>query len=86
MELEILKTYIENNLAKSFIRLFKSLTGVFILFNKKSDKSLRLYVNYGGFNNLTIKNWYFLPLIRKSLDQLGRTWYFIQLDLINAYH
>ena len=71
MELEILKAYIENNLANSFIRPFKSPIGALILFDKKLDNSLRLCVNYQGLNNLIIKNWYPLPLVRKSLDQLG---------------
>ena len=43
-----------------------------MLFDKKPDGSLRLCVNYQGLNNLTIKNQYLLPLINKSLDQLGR--------------
>ena len=68
MKLEILKAYIKNNLANSFIKPFKSLVGVFILFNKKPDYSLRLCVDYQGFNNLTIKNWYLLPLVGESLD------------------
>ncbi len=46
MELEILKAYIENNLANGFIGFFKSLTGIPIVFNKKSDNSLRFYVDY----------------------------------------
>ena len=46
VELEILKAYIENNLANSFIRPSKSPTGALILFNKKSNSSLRLCVDY----------------------------------------
>ena len=72
MELEMLKAYIENNLANGFIRPSKSLTGVSILFNKKPDGSLRLYIDYWDLSNLTIKNWYLLPLVKKLLDQLGR--------------
>ena len=56
LELETLKTYIKTNLAISFIRPFKSPIGAFILFDKKSDRSLRFFVDYWGFNNLTIKN------------------------------
>lgn len=55
-ELETLKTYIKTNLAKGFIRLFKSPAETPILFSWKSDGSFRLYVDYWGFNNLTIKN------------------------------
>ncbi len=72
MKLEILKAYIENNLANGFIRPSKSLAGAPILFDKKLDGSLRLCVDYRGLNNLTIKNWYPLPLVRESLDRLGR--------------
>ncbi len=71
VELETLKAYIKNNLANKFIESFKSPTEAPILFNKKPDGSLRLYVEYWGLNNLIIKNWYLLPLVGKSLDQLG---------------
>ncbi len=71
VELETLKAYIENNLANNFIRPFKSSTGAYILFNKKPDGNLRLYMDYQGLNNLTIKNWYPLPLVGESLDWLG---------------
>ena len=72
VELETLKAYIETNLAHGFIRPFKSPVGTPILFDRKSDGSLRLCVNYRGLNNLTIKNRYPLPLIKKLLDKLGR--------------
>ncbi len=65
MELETLKAYIQNNLAQNFIHPFKSSAEASILFNKKSDGSLRLCVDYRGFNNLTIKNQYLLPLIKE---------------------
>ena len=71
MELETLKAYIETHLKTGFIWPSKSPAGAPILFDKKPDGSLRLYVDYRGLNNLTIKNWYPLPLIGKSLDRLG---------------
>ena len=86
IELEILKTYIETNLANGFIRLFKSPTGALIFFDKKLDGSLHLCVDYWGPNNITIKNRYPLPLIGKLLDWLGWARRFIQLDLTNAYY
>ena len=42
-------------LKKDYIRLSKSLWGAFVLFVKKKDGSLRLYVDYQRLNNLTIK-------------------------------
>ena len=86
MELETLKTYIETNLANGFIRPSKSPTGAPILFDRKSDGSLRLCVDYRDLNNLTIKNRYPLPLIGESLDRLGRAKRVTQLDLTSAYH
>ena len=86
MELETLKAYIETNLANGFIKPSKSLAGAPILFDRKLDGSLRLYVDYRGLNNLTIKNLYPLPLIGESLDRLGRAKQFIQLDLTSAYY
>ena len=71
VELKTLKTYIEINLANGFIWSFKSLTGALILFDRKSDESLRLCIVYWGLNNITIKYQYLLPLIGKSLDRLG---------------
>ena len=68
VELETLKSYIETNLANNFIRLFKSPIEAYILFDRKPDRSLRLCVDYWGFNNITIKNWYPLPLINELLD------------------
>ena len=72
VELEILKTYIEINLTISFIRPSKSLAKASILFDRKLDGSFRLYMNYWGLNNITIKNQYLLPLISKLLDWLGQ--------------
>ncbi len=86
VELEILKAYIENNLASDFIWPFKSPAGAPILFDKKPDSSLRLCVDYRGLNNLTIKNWYPLPLVGESFDRLGRALRFTQLNLTNAYY
>ena len=86
VELETLKAYIETNLANGFIKPSKSPAGAPILFDRKSDGSLRLCVDYRGLNNLTIKNRYPLPLIGESLDRLGRAKQFTQLDLTSAYH
>ena len=82
----MLKTYIKANLTSGFIRPSKSPAGAPILFIQKKDGSLRLYVDYRGLNNLTIKNCYSLLLISELPDRLGCTKRFTQLDLINAYH
>ena len=56
VKLKTLKIYIKTNLASNFIWPFKSLVGVLILFNRKLDRSLRLYVDYQDLNNIIIKN------------------------------
>ena len=45
---------------------FKLPTGVSIFFDRKSDRSLRLCVDYRGFNNLIIKNWYHCLRLRAT--------------------
>ena len=86
VELETLKTYIKTNLANGFIQLFKSLAGAPILFDRKPDGNLCLFVDYWSLNNLIIKNQYLLPLISELLNRLGQAKQFTQLDLTNAYH
>ena len=86
VKLETLKTYIETNLANSFIRPFKSPAETSILFDMEPDGNLRLCVDYKDLNNITIKNRYPLPLIRESLNWLGRAKWFTKLDLTTAYY
>lgn len=46
VELETLKTYIETNLANGFILSFNTSAIAAILFDRKFDGSLQLYINY----------------------------------------
>ena len=85
-ELAELKTYIEENLAKNFIRHSKSPAGAPILFVKKKDGSLRMCVDYRGLNKITIKNRYPLPLISGLLDQLNQAKIYTKIDLRGAYN
>ena len=55
VEMETLKIYIKTNLANGFLQPYKSLAGVPILFDRKPDRSLCLYMDYWGLNNITIK-------------------------------
>ena len=82
----MLKIYIKTNLASSFIGPSKSHADTSILFVRKKDSSLPLFIDYQGLDNLIIKNCYLLFLIGKSLNCLYRVKRFTQLDLINAYH
>ena len=80
-ELLVIKEYIEENLAKGFIRHCSSLAGAPVLFVKKSDGSLRFCVDYRGLNEMTIKNRYPLPLIQETLARLQKARWYTKLDL-----
>ena len=85
-ELTALREYIDENLAKGFIRHSKSPAGAPILFVKKKDGSLRMCVDYRGLNKITKKNRYPLPLISGLLDQLGQAKIYTKIDLRGAYN
>ncbi len=85
-ELQALHDYLTENLAKGFVQHFKFPTGAPILFVKKKDGSLRLYVDYRGLNKITKKNRYPLPLISGLLDWLCTKKIFTKLDLRGAYN
>ena len=76
VEFEILKTYIETNLGNGFIWASKLSVDALILFVRKPNSNLCLCINCWGFNNLTIKNRYLLPLIGKFLDQIDQAKWF----------
>ena len=85
-ELKILKKYLNKHLKNDFIRFFQSLAEALILFIKKKNDSLRLYVNYKTVNNLIIKNKYSLSLIDESLNRLSKVKVYINLNFIATYH
>ena len=86
IELKTLKAYIEINLANGFIRPSKLPIDASMFFEQKSDSFFRLCINYKGFNNLTIKNWYPLPLVKELLDRLEKAGRFTQFDFISIYY
>lgn len=83
-QLKTLRKYIDKNLANGFIWSFKFSARALVLFSFQSDGSWWLYVDYRGLNSITIKNWYFLPLIDKILDRLSSTKVFIKINLKNT--
>ena len=85
-ELEVLRAYIEENLANGFIRHSKSPAGAPIFFVKKKDGSLRLVVDYRGLNKVTIRNRYALPLISSLLERVNGAKFFTKIDLRGAYN
>jgi hypothetical protein len=82
----MLGEYIDENLTNGFIRHSKSLTSALILFVKKKDGSLCMYVGYCGLNRFTINNRYLLPLISRLLDQLNHAKVCTKIDLCGVYN
>jgi hypothetical protein len=71
VEPEVLREYLDTNLAKGFIRESSSPYRAPVLFVKKSHgRGLRLCVDYRVLNRSTVKNSYPLPLISELLNRL----------------
>ena len=85
-ELKVLREYLDDALAKGWIRPSTSPAGAPILFVPKKDGGLRLCVDYRGLNKVTKKNRYPLPLISETLDRMVGAAVFTKLDLKDAYH
>ncbi len=86
IKLVTLKQYLNDVLAKEWIKHFVSSTDVSILFIFKKNDSFHLYMNYQDLNKITIKNHHSLSLINKTLNKLNQVKQFIKLNLKNAYH
>jgi len=85
-EQETLKEFIEENLNMGFIQPTSSLHGVLVLFIKKKDSSLHLYVDFHSFNHISKKDHYPLPLISNLLDSSCKARVYSKIDLCHAYH
>ena len=85
-ELLVLQKYLKKNLFKSFIQVSSFSVTSSVIFVKKPESDLCLCVNYCDLNNLTVKNHYSLPLIRKTLNLLTLSVIFTKLDIIAAFN
>ncbi|KID83641.1 pol polyprotein [Metarhizium guizhouense ARSEF 977] len=85
-ELETLREYIDEMLAKGYIRASTSEAGYPVMFVPKKNGKLRLVVDYRRLNAITMKDRTPLPLISELRDRLhGMNW-FTALDLKGAYN
>ncbi len=85
-EAEAMKSYIEEELAKGFIRPSTSPASAGFFFVKKKDGGLRPCIDYRSLNDITSKFRYPLPLVPAALEQLRQAKYFTKLDLRCAYN
>lgn len=86
MELEILWKYISDKLAKGFIQSFISSANAPVLFVKKKDDSLRLFVDYRTLNLITQKHCSLLPLILEALNRVVGAKVYDKLDIHAVYN
>ena len=85
-ELLVLQKYLKEHLFKGFIRVSSSPAASPVIFIKKPEGGLWLCVNYCGLNNLTVKNYYPLPLIWETLNLMAFSVIFIKLNIIAAFN
>ncbi|KAI2645116.1 Transposon Tf2-9 polyprotein [Labeo rohita] len=85
-ESEAMKTYIEEELEKGFIKPSTSPASAGFFFVKKKDGGLRPCIDYRGLNDITVKFRYPLPLVPAAFEQLRQAKYFTKLDLRSAYN
>ncbi len=85
-QLKEVRTYLDENLKREFIRSSKSLTEYLILFVSKKDGTKQLCVNYRQLNEITRQDSYSLPLIKELQDRLDRAKWFTSLNLKEAYY
>ena len=70
---------------KGFIRISNSLVKAPVLFVKK-EGGLWFCVDYRGLNNITRKDQYPLPLIKKTLSGISKVRYFTKLDITAVFY
>ncbi len=70
-KLMTLKQYLNDVLAKEWIKYFINSTDIFILFILKKNDNLYLCMNYWDLNKIIIKNHHSLSLINETLNRLN---------------
>ena len=81
-----MKEYVNEILEKEYIRLNISSYVILVLIVKKSNKELRICIDYKALNALTIKNRNASSLIRETIIKLYATKIFIKFDIITIFN
>jgi hypothetical protein len=85
-ELLVLRRTLLDLLDKGFIRASSSPAGSPVLFVRKPGGGLRFCVDYRALNAIMKKDRYPLPLIKETLNQIGRAKWYTKLDVTAAFH
>jgi hypothetical protein len=86
LELKELQMHLEELLKKGYICPSVSPWGSPVLFVKKKNGTLRLFIDFRQLNKVTVKNKYPLPRIDDLFDQLKDGRIFSKIHLISGYH
>ena len=86
VELQEHRVQLHELLDKGFIRPSTSPWGAPVLVAKKTDKTLRLCIDYRQLNRVMIKNRYRLPRIDDLFYQLRGARVYSKIDLRTGYH
>ena len=86
LELNELKSQLKEFIDKNYIRPSVSPWKAPVIFVKKKDGTLRLYIDYHQLNKMNINNRYLLPHIYDLFDQLRGATVFSKIDLRCGYH
>ena len=78
---EAVEEFIEENLAKGFIRQSDSQQAATLFFVAKSDRCLHPVQDYQKLNQQTIQNVYPLARIDELVQNLGEFDFFIKMDI-----
>ncbi len=85
-KLMTLKQYLNDVLAKEWIKHFINLIDTSILFIFKKNDSFHLCMNYQDLNKITVKNHHSLSLINETLNRFNKVKQFTKLNLKNIYY
>jgi Reverse transcriptase (RNA-dependent DNA polymerase) len=85
-KLLILRKFLDENLAKGFIRTSVLPAVSLVLFAKKPGGGLCFCIDYYALNTIIIKNYYFLSLIQEILARLSRAKIYMKLDVITVFN
>ena len=85
-ELQEVKKYLDENLAKGFIVPSSASIASPVLFVRKPSGGLRFCVDYRKLNDKTKKNRYPIPLIDETLGRLQGAKFFTKIDIRQAFH
>jgi len=85
-EAKIVEKYVKDNLAKGWIVPSSFEYASPILFVRKANRALRLYVDYRGLNKVTKKDSYPLPLIDEIIARVIKVRYYTKFNIEAAFN